>query len=211
MEFQRFLSLLPQLQQDDLPATAAHEKIVPEIRKLELQAGYDVKNARKAAVLMLCYPHKETTYFVLIQRNSYPGVHSSQIAFPGGKVEQEDATLLQTALREAWEEVGVHPSGVEFIKAYTEVFIPPSNFLVAPFLAYTTERPNFVLQIEEVSDILEVPLAQLLDDSNVTQTTLTTSYATDILVPAFELEGKIVWGATAMMLSELKESLKKLV
>lgn len=211
MEFQYFLSLLPQLQMDVLPAMDAHAKVVPEIRKIELQAGYTIEKARKAAVLMLCYPHKESTYFVLIQRTSYPGVHSSQMAFPGGKVELEDATLLQTALREAWEEVGVHPTNVAFVKAYTEVFIPPSNFLVAPFLGYTTKRPEFVLQLEEVSGILEVPLTQLLDDSNLIETTLTTSYAQDIQVPAFHLEGKIVWGATAMMLSELKDSLKKLV
>ncbi|MFM2230390.1 MAG: putative Nudix hydrolase NudL [Bacteroidota bacterium] len=211
MEFQYFLSLLPQLQMDVLPAMDAHAKVVPEIRKMELQVGYTIEKARKAAVLMLCYPHKDNTYFVLIQRNSYPGVHSSQMAFPGGKVELEDASLLQTALREAWEEVGVHPANVAFVKAYTEVFIPPSNFLVAPFLGYTTQRPEFVLQIEEVSDILEVPLTQLLDDSNLIDTTLTTSYAKDIQVPAFHLEGKIVWGATAMMLSELKDSLKKLV
>jgi hypothetical protein len=91
------------------------------------------------------------------------------------------------------------------------VFIPPSNFLVYPFLAYTSIRPNFVRQEEEVAAILEVPLAQLLDDNNVIETTLSTSYAHEIQVPAFHLEGKIVWGATAMMLSELKESFKKLV
>ena len=211
MKFQHFLSLLPKLQSIPLPALEAHEKVVPEIRRLELKLANPSLDARKAAVLILCYPHQDNTHFVLIQRNNYPGVHASQMAFPGGKVESEDITFLDTALREAWEEVGIHPQNVQFIREYTTVFIPPSNFLVYPFLSYTSQRPDFVLQEDEVSEIIEVPLSQLLDDSNLFETTLSTSYAKNSQVPAFHLEGKIVWGATAMMLSELKESLKKLV
>lgn len=211
MTFTTFQALLPQLQELPLPAVSAHDKVVPEERRRALYAGNIPDNARQAAVLIYLYPIEGVMHAVFIRRNEYPGVHSGQIAFPGGKVETEDVSLWHTALREAQEEVGIIPEHVSLIKPITSVYIPPSNFQVFPFLAYGHERPQFVLQVEEVSEILEFPLTHLLEDANVTTLRLATSYSKSIEVPAFQIENQIIWGATAMMVSELKDSFKALL
>jgi len=158
--------------------------------------------------MMLFYPKNEVTHLILIIRNSYPGVHSSQIAFPGGKVEDFDFDLKSTALRETHEEIGVHPDKVTVIKDFSSVYIPPSNFLVHPFLGISTSELQFTLQEEEVAGIVEMPVSMLLDDSIITNKTIETSYSKSIGVPVFQISEHAVWGATAMMLSELKDALK---
>ncbi len=168
-------------------------------------------NPKKAAVMMLLYPKLKETHLVLIVRTTYPGVHSSQIAFPGGKVEPHDETLMNTALRETEEEIGVHQSKIEIVKSFTEVYIPPSNFLVSPFLGISESELEFSLQEDEVAGIIELSLNDFLDDRNVVMRKLSTSYATNIDVPAFLVKEHVVWGATAMMMSELKETLKKVL
>jgi len=167
------------------------------------------EEARKAAVLMLCYPDiNNQTRFVLILRKKYPGVHSNQVAFPGGKVEDSDNDLIDTALRETEEEVGVAASSVKIIRSLTEVYIPPSNFLVQPHIGIVYNTPEFIPQLEEVEGIIEVLLSDFLDDYAIFFKELSTSYAKNIKVPAFKLNNHTVWGATAMMLSEVKELLK---
>jgi 8-oxo-dGTP pyrophosphatase MutT (NUDIX family) len=168
----------------------------------------DNKNPRTAAVLMLCYPKNGKTHLVLIVRNSYQGVHSAQIAFPGGKFEQEDVDFAATAIRETHEEVGIHPNQIEVVKSFTQVYIPPSNFMVYPFLGICREEISFIPDPLEVAGIIELPITTFLSDTIVIETELKTSYANSIKVPAFEIENHIVWGATAMMLSELKEVFK---
>ena len=117
---------------------------------------------------------------------------------------------MATALRETEEEIGVDPKRVEVIKELTHVYIPPSNFYVHPYMGLTTHTPDFRLQPSEVEDLLEVDLPQFMSDDQLTHRVLTTSYATQIKVPAFELNGHIVWGATAMMLNEVRELLKQI-
>lgn len=212
MDFHSFLKYVPKIAKETLPAAHAHAKMAP-IERLELlnSFSYEGLSPKKAAVMMLFYPKENQTHLVLIVRNSYPGVHSSQIAFPGGKVESYDATMADTALRETEEEIGIHKSSIEIIKEFTEIYIPPSNFLVAPFLGISTSEPFFVLQPDEVAGIIELPLTVFLDDKNVVTRKLTTSYAASIDVPAFLVKEHVVWGATAMMMSELKETLKKVL
>ncbi len=209
MDFQFFLEHVPNLADAKLPAFEAHLKMVPfeRIESLKKSASQDT-TARTAAVMMLFYPKDGITHLVLIVRNSYEGVHSGQIAFPGGKVEMQDENLSITALRETQEEVGVDPSVIEIIKSFTEVYIPPSNFIVHPFLGICKEEICFVLDPTEVASIIELPLSLFLSDEILIKTKLSTSYATDVNVPAFHIQGHIVWGATAMMLSELKDVLK---
>ena len=146
----------------------------------------------------------------LILRNSYPGVHSSQVAFPGGKVEEHDENLEITALRETHEEIGISPDKIDTIRAFSEVYIPPSNFLVQPFLGICREEIVFQIQQSEVAGIIELPFTDLMNEAIVCTKMMDTSYAQSIEVPCFKVGNHYIWGATAMMMSELKETLKKL-
>ncbi len=212
MEFNHFINNIANLKKEKLLASDAHIKMAPLERITYLKdKSYTEKKPRNAAVLMLIYPKNHLAHLALIVRNTYPGVHSSQISFPGGKEELEDGTLEITALRETEEEVGVAMHKVEVIRQCSEIYIPPSNFLVTPYLGFSTENLEFIPNPDEVKRVLELPIHQLLNDEIIVQTKMTTSYAEDIDVPAFQVEKYVVWGATAMMLSELKELFKNAV
>lgn len=209
MKFDEFLTLIPKIKKLPLPGTPAHHKMAPleRIKSLtpEKIAFY---NPREAAVMALYYPNnKGLTTMALILRKTYKGVHSNQIGFPGGKVESSDKDLEDTALRETHEEVGVHPSLVKVVTPLTKVYIPPSNFWVYSFIGYTLKRPGFILQEEEVEALVEISVADLLNPDAVIMKSLSTSYMSDAEVPAFLLNDYVVWGATAMILSEIKDLL----
>lgn len=168
-----------------------------------------MKTAKKAAVVALIYPSLDDKLkMLLILRKTYKGVHSNQIGFPGGKLEGSE-TMQQAALREVEEEVGVHQQSYIVIREMTEVYIPPSNFYVQPFIGFSEQSLNFKKQDEEVEAIVEVPLEHLLDDKNMRFSEVPTSLEKRIEVPSFVLNDHIVWGATAMMLSEIKDLLKQ--
>jgi 8-oxo-dGTP pyrophosphatase MutT (NUDIX family) len=209
MIFNEFLKYTPKIAKEVTFASIAHEKMSPSNR-LELLRNLDINKVKpkKAAVLMLFYPKEGNTHLVLIHRNSYYGVHSSQIAFPGGKPENVDINLEATALRETHEEIGIHPNKIEIIRSFTEVYIPPSNFMVYPFMGISNEELKFKRQEDEVAGIIELSLNDFLDENSIEIKTMETSYAGLIEVPGFTVNEHFVWGATAMMLSELKETLK---
>lgn len=212
MDFQVFLEYVPKLVDVQLPAREAHFKMVPleRIESLKNQKLDDL-NPKTAAVMMLFYPKNGRTHLVLIVRNSYEGIHSAQIAFPGGKYETSDQNYKNTALRETHEEIGIPPSVVDIVMPFTQLYIQASNFLVYPFLGVCREEIAFVLDKNEVAQIIELPLNNFLNDDLIVTTTMTTSYSKKIEIPAFKIDGHIVWGATAMMLNELKEVLKKVL
>lgn len=209
MYFDFFHKNISKIKKEKLLATDAHIKMAPLERISYMrELKYLENNPRNAAVLMLVYPKNDLAHLALIVRNTYPGVHSSQISFPGGKEEIEDASLEITALRETEEEIGVCSTKIEIIKPFSEIYIPPSNFLVYPYLGYSHEELTFLPNPDEVKRVIELPLRVLLDDSIIISTKMTTSYAKNIEVPAFQIDKYIVWGATAMIMSELKEVLK---
>lgn len=193
-----------------LPGESSHLEMAPLERLLELKRmAKKAQTAKKAGVLMLFYPSvQRETRFVLILRKTYDGVHSAQVGFPGGRFEDGDQTFEDTALRETEEEVGVPASSIRVVRKLTELYIPPSNFFVQPYLGITSHYPNFVAEESEVEAIIEVPLFELLDDNTLIKKVLTTSYAEEIEVPAFQLQGHVVWGATAMMLNEARLMLR---
>jgi len=159
--------------------------------------------------MILFYPdHNDQTHLVLILRKSYKGVHSNQVALPGGKVEEEDADLIETALRETEEEIGVKASTIEVIRPMTELYIPPSNYIVQPTLGKVDYLPKFKPQITEVEKIIPVKLEDLLHSSNIKPGLIKTSYAGQKEVMSYQVNGYTIWGATAMMLSELQVLLK---
>lgn len=212
MNFSRFSEQIVKIKNLPLPGEAAHFKMEPEVRRQFRQQGKPMlKNAKKAAVMALFYPKNEETHLLLMLRKEYKGVHSKQIGFPGGKVENGDLNLLDTAKRETFEEVGISPKAIEMVMPLSQVYIPPSNFLVQPFLGLYPQTEPFIIDPIEVETLVEVKLVHFLDDANLMEQRLTTSYAHDILVPAFKLNGYTVWGATAMMLSEIKDLLQRVL
>jgi len=209
MNFQDFLKYVPNIIPIELPAVESHIKMAPKeriegLKNLDLEA----LNARMAGVMMLFYPKQEKTHLVLIVRNTYEGVHSAQIAFPGGKFEKSDFNFENTALRETHEEIGIESEKIEIIKKFSPMYIPPSNFLVHPFLGIAKEELSFYPNIREVAGIIELPLSVFLNDEIIIEARLSTSYGANILVPAFNIQNHVVWGATAMILSELRDVLR---
>ena len=210
MKFETFINSVSKIKNLNLPGEDSQFKMSPPFRKDLIDDNKDkMKYAKKAGVMALFYPDfKVETHLILILRKTYHGVHSAQIGFPGGKYEVEDPNLEYTALRETQEEVGVPINMIEVLKPLTQIYIPPSNFTVAPFLGITHQTPKFVKQDDEVEDVIEVKLVDFLSDANAIETKVMTSYNLELEVPAFKLNGHVVWGATAMMLSELKDLLK---
>ena len=212
MNFSLFSEQVVKVKNLPLPGEGSHFKMEPEMRKQLRENGSMAKSkAKKAAVMAIFYPKKENTYLLLILRKEYPGVHSNQIGFPGGKVEKGDKDLMETAKRETFEEVGILPNDITVIKPLSEVYIPPSNFLVQPYIGICSGIPSFKIDPVEVESLVEVSLNDFMDEANLMEQRLTTSYANNILVPAFKLNGYTVWGATAMMLSEIKDLLKQVL
>ncbi|MCB0451506.1 MAG: CoA pyrophosphatase, partial [Aequorivita sp.] len=210
MDFRDFEKRIVKVTKMELPGETVQFKMAPMERLQELKRVARQKNtAKRAGVMSLFYPAEDfETRLILILRKTYKGVHSAQVGFPGGKLEAEDNSIQDAALRETEEEIGVSRDTISVLKKLTEIYIPPSNFFVQPFLGITSRSPKFIPQEEEVEALIEVTLRDFMDDVNITTQTLSTSYATRIEVPAFTLNGHIVWGATAMMLNEVRELLK---
>ena len=210
MDFREFEKRIVKITKMELPGEAVQFKMAPIERLQELkQIAREKDTAKKAGVLSLFYPSETNeTMLILILRKTYNGVHSAQVGFPGGKLEAEDETIQDAALRETEEEVGVSRHSISVLRKLTEIYIPPSNFFVQPFLGITTQTPKFIAEEEEVEALIEVTLQDFMNDANIITQTLSTSYATSIEVPAFKLNNYIVWGATAMMLNEVREMLK---
>ena len=146
----------------------------------------------------------------MIKRPVYDGVHSGQIAFPGGKKEKSDFDLVQTALRETEEEIGVNHNSINIIGKLTRLYIPPSNFDVQPVVAYTESIPEFVLEKNEVDSILEINIEDFLNSKNIMHKKVLSRNNLRLRVICYFIQNKIIWGASAMILSEFIEVLKKI-
>ncbi len=211
MDFRDFEKRIVKVTKMELPGEGVQFKMAPMERLEELKrVARHQHTAKRAGVMSLFYPAgNNETRLILILRKTYKGVHSAQVGFPGGKLEAEDRNIQDAALRETEEEVGVPRQAISVLKQLTEIYIPPSNYFVQPFLGITREAPTFVPQEEEVEALIEVPLPVFMDDGSITTQILSTSYATNLEVPAFNFNDHIVWGATAMMLNEVRELLKR--
>jgi len=209
MTFDSFLHKIEQIKGATPLGIDAHRLMIPVERIPYLYADdFAARNPRASAVMMLLYPKGLETHVLLIERATYKGVHSGQVGFPGGKYEQKDVDLVHTALRETQEEVGIVDKDIQIIQPYTKIYIPPSNFYVQPYLGISHKELIFIPDAYEVANIIELPLAVLLQDQLVQNVEMKTSYASWTQVPAFVYKDYTIWGATAMMLSELKETLK---
>jgi 8-oxo-dGTP pyrophosphatase MutT (NUDIX family) len=210
MIFSEFISKLKSELSRPLPGKQAQLLMTSNRRLREMMDISQLDKAIKSSVLVLLYPGKENIqpYFVVTLRPIYDGIHSGQISLPGGQFEFSDLTLMQTALRETHEEIGIDPAGITIIGQLTELYIPPSNYMVQPFVGFTSVYPEFHPQQEEVNQIIEIPVNLLLDDNNVMEKNINVR-GIQLSAPSFVINGTIIWGATAMILSEFKEILRK--
>jgi 8-oxo-dGTP pyrophosphatase MutT (NUDIX family) len=209
VNFSEFTNKLSRQLQMPLPGYEAQFSMAREFRPHPIDTELYHANAKPGAVLILFYPKENNIHTVLIQRPTYEGVHSAQVAFPGGKKEEGDETLIETALREAHEEVGIDKSKIQVAGQLTHLYIPPSNFLVTPVVAFSETRPDFVLQTEEVDEIIEVDLQTLGDESIINEKSITIMQGMKLKVKCYDIFGRTVWGATAMIIAELNEILKR--
>ncbi len=187
-----------------LPGMNAMAQMAPVNRKLD----YPVKNNYSdSAVAILLFEQDGELFFPLIKRTSHNknDKHRGQISLPGGKFDQEDKTLLNCAMRELEEELGVDKANISTLGELTKLFIPVSNFMVQPFVFYSAKYNHFTAQESEVEYILEIQLRDLLDDNNVKKGEIELISGRKINdIPYFNLNNHIIWGATAMILNEFK-------
>ncbi len=193
--------------QGELPGGEAHRKMLPPGRRLKT---YDHEQAtvKPSSVLLLLFSEGEKLFVCLMKRPSTMKHHPGQISFPGGKVEKEDRSAEMTALREAREEVGIDPSSVEIIGKLSDLFVEVSQFSIQPFLAWTDKKPEFQVNSGEVEALVLFPVSDFVANETIAETVRET-VSGQLQVKYYSCNGEIIWGATAMILSELIEVLKK--
>lgn len=188
---------------NDLPGESAHVEMFPR-RRVASEEIKSVDDYRVSAVLALMY-EENGTKMILTQRHNYKGNHSGQISFPGGKMEEMDADTIQTALRETQEEIGIDPSDIDVYGKLTDVYIPISKFLVHPYIGFYRGSPEFILEEREVKEIITFDLEELLKEVTLQKRDIKTTNGLVLKdIPCFIIEDRIVWGATALVLNEIR-------
>ena len=203
MNFNITISLLKKRLTLPLPGSNAHIEMLPQNRPIDFNS---LKNTsfRDSGVALILYSKNNAAYSVLIERATYNGVHSGQISLPGGKKEETDIDLTETALRETEEEIGIKKNSIEILGSLSELYIPPSSFRVLPIVGCLKEHPIFEIEEKEVAHIIEYDIEMLLNQSfDKTKEFKGANYA--IEAPYFDINGYSVWGATAMILNEFKK------
>jgi len=203
------LEKLRQRLQEPLPGWSAQQLMSPSVdgryRKVP-------DEHRKAGVMVILYPHEGEDHVIIIQRADVKGdKHGGQLGFPGGKYEEEDGDMLTCALREVEEEIGLPIDYIDVVGALSPLYVFASNFLVSPFVGYVSEKPKLIPQEEEVGDILHVPFSKLWDTTYKMRKDITVHETILKDVPYYDISGKVLWGATAIMMSELEVLVKELL
>jgi 8-oxo-dGTP pyrophosphatase MutT (NUDIX family) len=199
------LSLITKLKERlgrDLPGTPAQFRMAPSIRTPLSMEEINRQNPVRSSVLILLYPKNGQWHTVFMKRNEYTGVHSTQISFPGGKRDEGDRDDASTAIRESQEEIGADPQKISLLGSLTHLYIPPSNYVVFPFIGYTIEEMQFIPDSNEVQEIIETPLDVLMDKSVIKEKDIRLSDGFSVFSPYYHINGHVVWGATAMIVSE---------
>jgi 8-oxo-dGTP pyrophosphatase MutT (NUDIX family) len=209
MQFEDVIRGLEERLRHPLPGSTSHEPM----RAYPVTGSFpDFKHKtppKPGSVLILLYPDEDKqAMFPLIKRADYLGTHSGQVSLPGGKMEPGEDHVA-TALREAWEEIGVDVSEPRVLGRLSEFFVIPSNFLVVPIVACVMRRPQFTPHIREVSRIIEVRLSDIEPDDSILTKEILAGGQYKLMAPHFEIDGEVVWGATAIMLNELRTCLKE--
>lgn len=188
-----------------LPGTAAQMLMAPTLRRPpEVPLPM-----RDSGVLLLLYPVNGCLCTVFMKRTEYGGPHSGQISFPGGKSESGDSSLVETALRESREEIGIVSDSVQVLGKLTPLHIPISNFRILPVVGFISKKPVFTTDPKEVDHLIETSLDDLLKPEIIKKEILTFGDLS-IEVPYYDIDGHHIWGATAMMLSEFLEVVRRM-
>ena len=193
---------------EDLPGEAAQFRMAPLARKRISEMPLEDDSIRKAAVMIPLFRSAEQNCLLLTVRSTYEGVHSGQVSFPGGKFDENESDPIHVALREMEEEVGIKAEHVQIIGKLSPLFIPVSKMHVQPVIAWVSE-PNWTANSHEVAQILEVPIHQLFQPNGIKKKSMEFSPGIPVEVPYFDIQGHVVWGATAMIISELLSVLEK--
>lgn len=206
----KFIHQLERRLAQDLPGEEAQNKMAPSGSEKYRAISPDHKIA---CVLLLLYPKNNEWYLSLIERasNHPDDKHAGQLSFPGGQLDSSDYSYEDCALRETYEEIGVPPDTVGVLGELTKVYVYVSNFLVHPFVGFTTEYPKFLKQDSEVKNIIEVPIHHLTNHKNKGLIDLTVRDYTIKNTPYYDIFGHKLWGATAMMVSEFEHILYELI
>lgn len=194
----------------DLPGTESQLKMAPEHRAEELfSLRNKAYNPKLSAVLILLFQEAEKLKIIFIRRSDYVGIHSGQMAFPGGRAEKTDVNLQFTALREVEEEIGIKADSVEVLGNLSDLYIPPSNFLVRPFVGYLKGKPDYVVDNREVKEVKEFELDLFFQENIIKKKDFQAHNSMRrISAPYYEVNGTAIWGATAMILAELLDMLR---
>ncbi|HLN72044.1 MAG TPA: CoA pyrophosphatase [Prolixibacteraceae bacterium] len=206
--YSTFLTYLSDALRGELLGIEAHQKMLPPGRRLKTYES-ELSMVKPSGVLLLLFPDKGQIYLCLIKRPSTMTHHPGQISFPGGKVEKEDLSAEMAALREAQEEVGIDPSFVRIIGKLSELYVEVSKFLIHPFIAWADEKPDFIVNKSEVDELILLPLNELVANETIMETDMDTVTG-QLRIKYYPFDSQIIWGATAMILSELIEILKKI-
>jgi len=213
--FRRTLGFMKQQLEKELkkplPGVQIQLRMSSISRFRELMDFSHQSDAIRSSVLILLFPAGTNgdVSLVLILRPMYDGVHSGQIALPGGRFESSDGDLLNTALREAREEIGIDPGKVRIIGHLTELYIPPSNYLVAPFIGFVPDEPSFIPDLQEVEEIIVIRLRDLIEERSMKIKEFVVSSGLKVTAPCYDVDGHLIWGATAMILREFMEIVKR--
>lgn len=193
------------LQAGPLPGEAAQNRMASAMRQGKMPRFKPNARTRQSAVMVLLHPTAEGLGFPLIKRPDYPGVHGGQVALPGGRKEAGDADLIRTALRETEEEIGVPAREVEVLGQLSELFVAASNSQVLPVVGRLWFAPRWVPEPREVAYVIPARLAHIGPTAEVRQTNIEAAEGIELQAPYFAIEEHVVWGATAMILSEFRE------
>lgn len=166
-------------------------------------------HTKKGSVLILIYPSANLIKTVFIKRTDDNSVHSGQIGLPGGKSENFDSSLIQTALREAKEEIGVNSEDIKVLGSLTSLYIPVSNYSILPVVGYLMYKPVFTPNQNEVKKIIEISLNELINPANKSVKVIKYDDIT-INAPYYNAKNHHIWGATAMILSEFLEIIERM-
>lgn len=199
-----FISQIKDKLQEDLPGENAQRLMMP-VESTRARFDLNRPDAKRGGVLILFYVKSDTIFLPLTQRHDYGGTHGGQVSLPGGKMEEHDKSIIDTALRETHEEIGIHTDKIKVIGQLSDLYIPPSNFQVTPVVGYIDEEPDFDLDAYEVKELIEAPLNDLLDSERKKKKDIEVRGGYRINAPYFDIRGRVVWGATAMILSELHQ------